>query len=166
MGIAASMDLNPAIAAAAVISGAYFGDTSSPLSDSANLAAAAAGVDLYEHIRETAVTSGLALVIALAVFCMLGQPGDFDASEKMAAIQNVFQPTLLLFLPLLVVLALAILKFPPFTTIFLGALAGGAARRHRGAGAGYCVRRCRRRHSAVARAPEGRVARSRKRIQV
>ena len=118
------MDLNPAIAAAAMISGAYFGDTSSPLSDSANLAAAAAEVDLYEHIRETAVTTGLALIISLVVFFMLGQPGAFDASEKMAAIQNVFQPTLLLFVPLLVVLALAILKFPPFTTIFLGALTG------------------------------------------
>ena len=118
------MDLNPAIAAAAVISGAYVGDTSSPLSDSANLAAAAAEVDLYEHIRETAITSGLSLIIALAVFFMLGQPGAFDASEKMAALQSVFQPTLLLFVPLLVVLALAILKFPPFTTIFIGALTG------------------------------------------
>jgi Na+:H+ antiporter, NhaC family len=124
VGIAVSMDLNPAIAAAAVISGAYVGDTSSPLSDSANLAAAAAGVDLYDHIRETAITSGLSLVIALAVFWMLGQPGAFDASEKMAALQSVFHPTLMLFIPLLVVLALAILKFPPFTTIFLGALTG------------------------------------------
>ncbi len=47
MGIAANMGLNPAIAAGAIISGAYFGDTCSPLSDSANLAAAASGVDLY-----------------------------------------------------------------------------------------------------------------------
>ena len=46
--------LNPAIAAAAIISGAYFGDTTSPLSDSANLAAATGGVDLYKHIKETA----------------------------------------------------------------------------------------------------------------
>src|SRR5499433_3620996 len=124
VGIAVSMDLNPAIAAAAVISGAYVGDTSSPLSDSANLAAASAEVDLYEHIRETAVTTGLSLLIALAFFFMLGQPGAFDASEKMAALQSVFQPSLLLFVPLLVVLALAILKCPPFSTIFLAALTG------------------------------------------
>ena len=88
MGIAASMDLNPAIAAGAVISGAYFGDKSSPLSDSANLAAAAAGVDLYQHIRETLLTSSVALAISLAVFFMLGQPGDFDATAKMAAIKE------------------------------------------------------------------------------
>jgi NhaC family Na+:H+ antiporter len=125
MGIALNMELNPAIAAAAIISGAYFGDTSSPLSDSANLAAAAAGVDLYEHIRETAVTSGLSVVIALAVFWLLGQPGDFDASEKMAAIRSTFEPSLLLFVPLIVVVVLAILKFPPFTAIFIGALTGG-----------------------------------------
>ena len=47
MGIALNMDMNPAITAAAIISGAYFGDTTSPLSDSANLAAAAGGVNLY-----------------------------------------------------------------------------------------------------------------------
>jgi NhaC family Na+:H+ antiporter len=125
MGIALSMDLNPAIAAAAIISGAYFGDTSSPLSDSANLAAAAAGVDLYEHVRETAITSGLSVAIALAVFWLLGQPGDFDASEKMAAIRSTFEPSLLLFVPLIVVVVLAIFKFPPFSAIFLGALTGG-----------------------------------------
>ena len=85
MGIAANMGLNPAIAAGAIISGAYFGDTSSPLSDSANLAAAAAGVDLYPHLRETLLTSSLALAISLAVFFMLGQPGDFDASATRSA---------------------------------------------------------------------------------
>jgi Na+:H+ antiporter, NhaC family len=125
MGIALNMDLNPGIAAAAVLSGAYFGDTTSPLSDSANLAAAAGGVDLYQHIRETALTSGPALAISLVVFWLLGQPGDYDASEKMAAIQSAFQPSLVLFVPLVVVVVLALLRFPPFTAIFIGALVGG-----------------------------------------
>ena len=125
MGIAASMGLNPAIAAGAVISGAYFGDKSSPLSDSANLAAAAAGVDLYQHIRETLLTSTMTLAIALAVFFMLGEPGDYDATDKMAAIQAAFQISPVLFLPLVVVVVLALLRFPPFTAIFLGAIAGG-----------------------------------------
>jgi Na+:H+ antiporter, NhaC family len=125
MGIAVSMDLDPAIAAGAVISGAYFGDKSSPLSDSANLAAAAAGVDLYQHIRETLLTSTMALAIALTVFFLLGQPGDFDATEKMAAIRGAFHISPVLFLPLVVVIVLAALRFPPFSAIFLGALAGG-----------------------------------------
>jgi Na+:H+ antiporter, NhaC family len=125
MGIAYNMDLNPAITAAAVISGAYFGDTSSPLSDSANLAAATGGVDIYKHIRETVVTSGLALLISMAVFWMLGEPGDFDASDKTEAISNSFDISLLLFLPLVVVILLAAFKVPAFTAIFLGSIAGG-----------------------------------------
>jgi NhaC family Na+:H+ antiporter len=125
MGIALSMELNPAIAAGAVISGAYFGDKSSPLSDSANLAAAAAGVDLYQHIRESLLTSFAALAIALTVFFFLGRPGDFDASDKMAAIRNAFHITPILFLPLVVVITLAMLRVPAFTAIFLGAIAGG-----------------------------------------
>jgi NhaC family Na+:H+ antiporter len=125
MGISQNMGLDPGISAAAIISGAYVGDTTSPLSDSANLAAAAAGTDLYEHIRETAVTSGLALLIALGVFWTLGSPGDFDASDKIAMIERAFNVSVWLLVPLVVVVVLALLRFPPFTAIFLGALAGG-----------------------------------------
>ncbi len=125
MGIAYNMGLNPAIAAGAIISGAYFGDKSSPLSDSANLAAAAAGVNLYQHIRETVLTSLAALAVALAIFLVLGRPGDFDASVKVAAIEGAFHISLWLFLPLLLVVVLAAFRCPPFTAIFLGALAGG-----------------------------------------
>ncbi|MBK6806096.1 MAG: Na+/H+ antiporter NhaC [Betaproteobacteria bacterium] len=125
MGIAMNMELNPAIAAAAIISGAYFGDTTSPLSDSSNLAAATGGVDLYKHVKETLLTSSIALAIALAVFLMLGRPGDFDASAQIEAIRSSFGISPVLFLPLVVVVALALFKVPPFTAIFLGALAGG-----------------------------------------
>ena len=125
MGIAANMGLNPAIAAGAIISGAYFGDTCSPLSDSANLASAAAGVDLYTHLRETLLTSSIAIAIALAIFFMLGRPGDFDASAKIAGIEGAFHISLWLFLPLVVVVVLAACRMPPFTSIFIGALAGG-----------------------------------------
>jgi NhaC family Na+:H+ antiporter len=125
MGISQNMGLDPGISAAAIISGAYMGDTTSPLSDSANLAAASAGTDLYQHIRETAVTSGLALLISLGVFWMLGTPGDFDATDKIALIERAFNVSLWLLVPLVVVVVLALLRFPPFTAIFLGALAGG-----------------------------------------
>jgi len=125
MGIAANMGLSPEITAGAVISGAYFGDKSSPLSDSANLAAAAAGVDLYQHVRETFITSLVTMPIALAVFWYFGSPGDFDASHKIDSIQKFFDVSLVLFVPLLIVVGLAAIKTPPFTTIFIGALAGG-----------------------------------------
>jgi NhaC family Na+:H+ antiporter len=125
MGIAVNMGLNPAIAAGAVISGAYFGDKSSPLSDSANLAAAAAGVGLFAHLRETVLTSLVALAISLGVFFLLGQPGDYDATAKLDAIRAAFHISPVLFLPLAVVVVLALFRAPPFIAIFLGAIAGG-----------------------------------------
>jgi len=125
MGIAANMGLDPAITAGAVISGGYFGDKASPLSDTVNLAAATAGADLYAHVKETAITSAIAMGITLAFFGFLGRPGDFDASDKIAAMESLFHITPWLFLPLVVVIVLALFRFPPFTTIFIGALAGG-----------------------------------------
>ena len=62
----------PAITAGAVISGAYFGDKLSPLSGTANLACAAAGADLYDHVRESLRTSGASLALALVLFWSLG----------------------------------------------------------------------------------------------
>ena len=125
MGIAASMGLNPAVAAGAIISGAYFGGVSSPLSSAVNITVAVADVPLYPHIRESLVTSLMALVLALVFFFVLGEPGDFDATHKMDAIAAAFRVTPWLFLPLLVVIIMAGYKFPPFTTIMSGALAGG-----------------------------------------
>ena len=125
MGVAQKMGLDPAITAGAIISGAYFGDKSSPLSDTANLACAAAGANLYDHVRESLWTSVPALAIAVLGFGLLGSPGDFDASLMSAGIEAAFHPSLLHFLPLLLVLVLALLRWPPFVTIFLGALAGG-----------------------------------------
>jgi len=125
MGISQNMDMNPAITAAAVISGAYFGDTTSPLSDSANLAAGTTGADLYDHLRETALSSAIALVIAIGIFWLFGKPGTFDASYKLVAIEEAFHISPVMFVPLVIVIGLAILKLPPFTTIFIGALAGG-----------------------------------------
>lgn len=125
MGIATNMDLNPAITAGAVISGAYFGDKASPLSDTANLSAATAGANLYAHIKETAITSAVAMAVTLVFFWLLGRPGDFDASAKIAALHAAFGITPWHFAPLGVVVVLALFRFPPFTTIFLGALAGG-----------------------------------------
>jgi Na+:H+ antiporter, NhaC family len=125
MGISAAMDLDPAITAGAIISGAYFGDTTSPLSDSANLAAGVTNVNLYKHIRRTGVMSAAALVVALCVFWFIGGAGDFDPTYKLATLNNDFHVSLVLFLPLVIVVVLAALKVTPFTTIFLGALAGG-----------------------------------------
>lgn len=125
MGIAGSMGLSPEITAGAVISGAYFGDKASPLSDTANLATAAAGSQLFVHIRESLWTSVPALALAVFGFWLLGKPGDFDASGTLLAIRQHVAVSPWNFLPLLIVLVLAVLRFPPMMAILLGALAGG-----------------------------------------
>jgi Na+:H+ antiporter, NhaC family len=126
IGIANSMGLSPAITAGAIISGAYFGDKASPLSDTVNLAAAGAGADLFQHTRESLWTSAPALAVALVGFALLGQPGDFDASRLLSGLSQHFIVTPWALLPLVLVFGLAILRFPPFVTIFAGALLGGA----------------------------------------
>jgi NhaC family Na+:H+ antiporter len=124
MGIARTVGLDPAITAGAIVSGAYVGDKCSPLSDSVNLAAAAAGADLYTHLREVPWTTIPALLVTLGLFLMLGERGDFDASDKIRGIQAAFDISPVLFLPMVLVAVLAVLKLPPFIAIFLGALAG------------------------------------------
>ena len=74
MGVAAEMHLSPAVTAGAVISGAYFGDRMSPLSDTVNLAVAAAGSQLYDHIRASLMTS-IPAAACLPGFLAARQPG-------------------------------------------------------------------------------------------
>jgi Na+:H+ antiporter, NhaC family len=124
IGVSQSMNLSPAITAGAVISGAYFGDKASPLSDTVNLATATAGSQIYDHIRESLWTSLPALLVALLIFAYMGAPGDFDATPLLSGIESKVVVSLWAFLPLLIVFALSLLRFPPFVTIFIGALAG------------------------------------------
>jgi NhaC family Na+:H+ antiporter len=125
MGIAETMNLSPAITAGAIISGAYFGDKASPLSDTANLATAAAGSELFSHIRESLWTSLPSLFIAVAIFASLGTAGDFNATSVTENMDKYVVISLWSLLPLLFVFILSILRAPPFLTIFLGALFGG-----------------------------------------
>ncbi|WP_026619385.1 Na+:H+ antiporter, NhaC family [Ensifer sp. WSM1721] len=124
MGVASSMELSPAITAGAVISGAYFGDKASPLSDTVNLATATAGSDIYSHIRESLWTSIPALLMSVLIFGFLGKPTGFDATQTLARIDSKATVSLWSFLPLLLVLLFSIFRLPPFVAIFAGALAG------------------------------------------
>ncbi len=129
IGIAGVLGVSPEITAGAVISGAYFGDKMSPLSETTNLAPAVAGTDLYTHIREmmwTAIPSG---IIALIIFGVIGYSGEFtaplDLSAALEAITSIFQVGVLTLVPLLVVLILSFLRMPAFSAIMIGALVGG-----------------------------------------
>jgi NhaC family Na+:H+ antiporter len=130
IGIAQIMDLSLAATAGAVISGAYFGDKMSPLSDTTNLSPAMVGADLFVHIRHMAWTTGPSVIIALVLFAIMGlnaKSGQAPASEINAARDLLEQnftigiPTLL---PLVLLLVLAMRKVPAFPSISIGALAG------------------------------------------
>lgn len=125
MGVAAQMELSPFITAGAVISGAYFGDKSSPLSDTANLAAAATGAPLLAHIRASLATGAPALVLALGGFWLLGSPADFDASATQNAIAARYEVNGWAFVPVAFVVVMSLLRLPPFLAILGGALVGG-----------------------------------------
>jgi NhaC family Na+:H+ antiporter len=127
MGIATTYSLSPAITAGAVISGAYFGDKLSPLSDTTNLAAAAVGVDLFEHIKNMLWTTLPAFMAALVVFTLIGSEGA-STPENIASIraaldaQFVISPWVLS--PLVLMLALIYWRVPAYPAILICTLAG------------------------------------------
>ena len=127
MGIATTYSLSPAITAGAIISGAYFGDKLSPLSDTTNLAAAAVGVDLFEHIKNMLWTTLPAFIAALVVFSLIGSEGA-ATPENIAAIraalgkQFAISPWVLS--PLALMLALIYWRVPAYPAILICTLAG------------------------------------------
>ena len=129
IGIAQGLGLSPEVTAGAVISGAYFGDKMSPLSDTTNLAPAVAGVELFTHIRHMSYTTGPSFLIALAGFTAVGFLGSGSTGE--IAPGNVpetlaanFNLGIWTFLPLLAVLGLALARFHALPVILFGALLG------------------------------------------
>jgi NhaC family Na+:H+ antiporter len=127
MGIAGSFGLSPAIAAGAIISGAYFGDKLSPMSDTTNLAAATTGVDLFEHIRHMLWTTLPAFTIALVIFMVLGSAHGatpVEVEELTRNLQEQFDVGLHLLLPLVVMLGMAYRRLPAFPAIVASALLG------------------------------------------
>ena len=130
IGISLGLGLSPEITAGAIISGAYFGDKMSPLSDTTNLAPAIAGTDLFTHIRHMIWTTGPSLIIALILFLILGfKPTSTGDTQGLAIIQDTitsaFNISMLSFVPLVVVFILAYKKMPAFPTVLIGALLGG-----------------------------------------
>lgn len=123
VGAAQLLGLDPAITAGAIISGAYFGDKLSPLSDTTNLASAAAGTDLFEHISYMVQTSVPALLLALGVFLVLGG-GDANDPLPLESVGHLLPPDLwsrcLLMTPLLLLFALSVARVPAIMTIFIG----------------------------------------------
>lgn len=129
MGIGKALGIDDGMIAGAVLSGAYFGDKMSPLSDTTNLAPAMAGTDLFTHIRYMTITTIPSISIALILFLILGfmQGGSGDVTqtdEILTAISSKFNISGWLFLVPASVVFLIIKKVPALPAILIGALLG------------------------------------------
>jgi len=130
LGIGTAMGVSKEIVAGAVISGAYFGDKMSPLSDTTNLAPAMAGTDLFTHIRYMTYTTVPTLLITLLIFFVMGFTMDFkanvaDVENVQIAIAQTFNISPWLFIVPIVLITIIIKGIPPIPALMLATLLGG-----------------------------------------
>lgn len=130
IGIGQGLGLPLPMVAGAIVSGAYFGDKISPLSDTTNLAPAVAGSELVEHIRHMLYTTIPSLVIALILYAVLGArvsggAASIDAINTLTVqLDELFNLTPVLLLAPLVVLVLIVLRVPALPALLAGGFAG------------------------------------------
>jgi Na+:H+ antiporter, NhaC family len=129
IGAAAGLGLSLEITAGAIISGAYFGDKMSPLSETTNLAPAVAGTDLFSHIGHMVWTTLPSIFIALLLYALIGLNIDTnsrasDLAITMQLIDDNFTINPLMLLPVVALLVMAQKKLPPIPSILTGALIG------------------------------------------
>ena len=131
IGIGETLGISLGMTAGAVLSGAYFGDKMSPLSDTTNLAPAMAGGELFDHIKYMAYTTIPTVSITLIVFVIIGlsieTTGSPDISDKLVAIDGAFNITPWLFIVPVLVIAMIVKKTPPLIALLVGTLLGAVA---------------------------------------
>jgi len=124
IGIGGALGISLGMVAGAVISGAYFGDKMSPLSDTTNLAPAMAGTDLFTHIRYMSLTTGPTIIITIIVFSVISlnieTTGNTDISSLLISIRETFDITPWLFCVPLAVIALILRKTKPLIALGVG----------------------------------------------
>lgn len=132
LGIGSALGIPKEVIAGAIISGAYFGDKMSPLSDTTNLAPAMAGSNLFDHIRHMLYSTVPAMLISLVIYAFLGMKyaGHAIDTSQISQIQNALASSyntlspLLLLVPVIVIV-LVILKVPAIPGLIIGTILGG-----------------------------------------
>jgi len=131
IGISNGFDMSTAVTAGAVISGAYFGDKLSPLSETTNLAPAVAGSDLFEHIRYMLFTTIPSISITLILFLIIGfnhsseNMGNTSSIELLSnTLEDTYNLSIINLIPLVMLLVLAFKKMPAFPAVAIGAVIG------------------------------------------
>lgn len=125
IGMAGAMDASVAITAGAIVSGAFFGDKMSPLSDTTNLASTIVGVDLFEHIKHISLTTIPAFIISFIIFAILS-PGASYADNNIAQYQDALQAVGLIhwssWIPLIVLIICTIFKLSAFLSLSISSV--------------------------------------------
>lgn len=130
LGIGSTLGFNEGLVAGAIISGAYFGDKISPLSDTTNLAPAMAGTDLFTHIRYMLYTTTPTLILTLIIFFIIGLNHDSTSTntnvqEVLNVLDKHFFINPILFVVPAILITIIIKKVPPLPSLFIGTLLGG-----------------------------------------
>ena len=129
IGIGRAIDIPEGMVAGAVISGAYFGDKLSPLSDTTNLAPAVSGSDLFTHIKYLTITTVPTIIITLIILSIINffiiSNGPTDHQSLLNSINNTFNISPLLFIVPLIVIFMIFKKTPPLIALFIGTVLGG-----------------------------------------
>lgn len=129
IGVGGALGFDLGMVAGAVISGAYFGDKLSPMSDTTNLAPAMAGTDLFTHIRYMALTTIPTYILTLILFIILGLTvdikGDVDIAKLLTDIQTSFTISPWLFAVPVIVIGLIVRKTEPLIALLIGTLLAG-----------------------------------------
>ena len=131
LGIGNALGINDGLIGGAIISGAYFGDKMSPLSDTTNLAPAMAGTDLISHIKYMMWTTIPSITITLIIFLIIGINLEFKSGEldqvaiMQSSLSNSFNISLWSLTVPLIVIVLIIKKTPAIPALLLGAVLGG-----------------------------------------
>jgi len=129
IGIGRAIEIPVGMVAGAVISGAYFGDKLSPLSDTTNLAPAVSGSDLFTHIKYLTITTVPTIIITLIVLSIINffltSTGPTDHQSLLDTINNTFYISPFLFMVPLIVIFMIFKKTPPLIALFIGTVLGG-----------------------------------------
>lgn len=140
IGVAQGLGISPALAAGCIVSGAYFGDKMSPLSDTTNLAPAMAGANLFDHIKHMIYTTGAAYLIVAVIYIVIGLQYRGQAIDQsqidgiLAAIESIYTINpLLLLVPVITIGAVA-MKIPAIPGLLLGVALGGICMIFQGGG--------------------------------
>ena len=128
IGIGSVLKIPLGMVAGAIISGAYFGDKLSPLSDTTNLAPAMAGGELFDHIKYMTYTTVPSILFTLIVFSILNLTQNYnvlpDTGDLLGAIREKFTINFWLFLVPITVIILIVKKTPPLVALLVGTLMG------------------------------------------